>query len=172
MIDIVYRAVALAFDGFIVSLGVGAMLPARKRVAMSLAFGAFDSAAYAGGALLGALCPWVFTLGWLGPIRGLVLAGYGALVIFLASRRQMSWFVRSGWVLLPALLSLDNLMAGACLPQGSIPTAVVATTITSGAMAYLGMQASARLAQKPWFPRSQVLRGMIVFIASLVLIVH
>jgi hypothetical protein len=172
MTDIIFRAVALAFDGFIVCLGLGALVPFRKRLSISTAFGAFDSVAYASGALLGAAFPWVFALGSLKPMCGLALASYGAFVILLVARGQTSILGRAGWLVLPALLSLDNLMAGACMPIESLPAMVMVTAITSGAMAYLGLQLGFRLMQNSRFPHSRVIRGIMVLIASLLLFAH
>jgi hypothetical protein len=135
---ILTAAALLGLDGLVVCLALGRITRWRGRLA--LGFGLCDGASLLAGAWVGASLPPVATvvLSGAGP---LATAVYGTGVLVLAGRgatihRRLVW-------LLPALLSLDNLMAGALMGRAhAIPFAAL-TALISGAFALAGLHAGA-----------------------------
>jgi len=149
----VLAGLAFGLDSFLVSIPLGAMelVPSRRR-RLALAFGACDGLATGLGALLPLAGVRVFSgkMEWIAPA---LMAGYGLSVIALgwrvgaeSPRGQGS---RLAFVL-PAFLSLDNLVGGSASLMGTpenVAGAVVMGAI-SGALSLAGLAVGAAVARR------------------------
>lgn len=165
----------LSLDTFRVSLGLGALnLRPVKQAQIAIAFGLCDGLAPLFGMLMGQflvryISEWTE---YLGPA---VLGLYGAYVLYLASRCEISDEGRDpgGWIVfgLPLSLSLDNLIAGASLGMTGFPlplsVVVIGTCSALAALAGLriGRIARSYLAFKPEWIGGVALIGIAVALA-------
>lgn len=145
---------ALGFDSFRVSLGLGGLrLTAARRRLVALSFGVCDGVAFIFGLLLGnqlaaAVGEWTE---YFGP---LAIGGYGLYVVYVACRRGESEreAEHGPWVVLglPLALSLDNFTAGFGLGLLQYPALLSATTIgvISGLMSLAGLRLGDALARR------------------------
>jgi len=144
---------ALGFDSFRVSLGLGGLRLSRaRRRLIALSFGVCDGVAPLAGLLLGQSL--VATVGrWTEYIAPFALGGYGLYVIYVACRRGESEQEAEGaWVVLglPLALSLDNFAAGVGLGLLQYPALLSAAIIgaVSGLMSLAGLHLGQALARR------------------------
>ncbi len=138
---------ALGFDSFRVSLGLGGLRLSRaRRRLIALSFGVCDGLAPLAGLLLGQSL--VATVGrWTEYIAPFALGGYGLYVIYVACRRGESEQEAEGaWVVLglPLALSLDNFAAGVGLGLLQYPALLSAAIIGADERPHVARRPSSR----------------------------
>jgi putative Mn2+ efflux pump MntP len=142
VLSLILIGLALGMDSFRVSLGLGTLRLNRSRqIFSSISFGICDALASLAGGILGQstqslVGPWAR---FAGPMA---LGAYGIYVIHLAHRCQekeheIGWFTFG----LPAVMSLDNAIAGIGLAMLRFPILISAAVIglMSGGLAIAGM---------------------------------
>jgi hypothetical protein len=161
--SILIAAALLGIDGLVVCLALGRITQWRGRLA--LGFGLCDGASLLAGAWSGALLPPATTV----LLRGagpLATAVYGTGVLVLAGR---SATIRGRFVwLLPALLSLDNLMAGAVMGRAHAVPFAALTAVISGALALAGLQLGAHVVGRSRFSPARVCGAALIAAAVLI----
>ena len=143
MTKLLVLALALGFDSFRVSAGLGVVARDSGRDwQLVSAFAVSDACALLLGLAVGdALHPLVGE--WAATAGPLLLAAYALYIVRIAGHSE-DVHVAGGWVFvgLPLALSLDNLMAGAILATMGFPAIVCALTIggVSGGLSLLGLK--------------------------------
>lgn len=144
---------SIGVDNLVVGMSLGTLgVGAGRRQRLAILFGLFEAIMPYAGMLLGRRLASQFAVPWLG--QGLLAA---TAVLILLGARHGDVFARkagrSAWLmLLPALLSVDNLLAGSALGALGYPAlpAMALTGLMSAALAavglYLGDAASRRVA--------------------------
>lgn len=154
MTTLILLGLALGFDSFRVSLGLGGLrLSAARRRLVALSFGVCDGLAPLFGLMLGKQL--VTTVGeWTEYIAPFAIGGYGLWVIYVACRRGESEeeAEQGPWIVLglPLALSVDNFAAGVGLGLLQYPLLLSAAIIglMSGLMAFVGLRLGDALARR------------------------
>lgn len=147
----------VGLDNFQVAAGLGATkMCARRRFLLVCAFAVFESLMPFLGLLLGqSVASNLVTQLDFVPPACLALCGIAIIWQTLPWRKtaEVSQWTRNGFLLLPLVLSLDNLIAGAGL--GALGYPVVATSLTigvcSGGLCFTGLLVGSQVGQ--WIPR-------------------
>jgi putative Mn2+ efflux pump MntP len=153
MTTLLLLGLALGFDSFRVSLGLGGLrVSAARRRLIPLSFGLCDGVAPLVGLLLGRSL--TAAVGrWTEYLAPFAIGGYGLYVIYVACRRGESEREAEGaWVVLglPLTLSLDNFAAGGGLGLLQFPALLSAAIIgaMSGLMSLAGLRLGGALARR------------------------
>jgi putative Mn2+ efflux pump MntP len=140
-------AAVLSLDSLVVAFSLGPLQVGRRReLVLGLTFGLADALALLVGRTVGSALP-AEAIERVAPAA--ILAYAAGVLILVATRRAR--LLRGGWgwslVLLPILLSADNLLAGIYLEQdwSLVPLA----GLVSAALALVGFKLGAMLARTP-----------------------
>ena len=157
----------LGLDSFAICVGLGSVDKSRWTwPVLALSFAAADAAGTALGGILGQGYPHLaVSIAFFAPIG---VAAYGCLVLVAAAHIQAFAMSRAGMVLLPLLLSLDNVAAAALGRDGLMAAAVSSAFIVTAFMALAGCAAGAVLVGR-WPALKQPLAGGAALLAALVM---
>ena len=136
-----------SLDSFLASLGIGLFgIHESKRRKLILAFAMFDFSATLAGVSLHARLTQIHTLGGLRPFLITAVLGVAGLAALVYRRKDLGAFL---WV--PALLSLDNFIAGFVGAFTPAPNLALIAGVASGLAAWAGLVAAQHLG--PMFTR-------------------
>jgi hypothetical protein len=128
-------AVLCSFDSFLAALGIGLYgYPESSRRKLILAFAAFDFSATLTGIILHSALAQIYQVGGLvRPFLITAVLGVAALAMMVCGRKSFGAFL---WV--PALLSVDNFIAGLVGGAVQAPTLALIAGLASGLAAWAG----------------------------------
>jgi putative Mn2+ efflux pump MntP len=149
MVDAMGSGILLGFDSFVVCLGLGTLIPRRWCASLALAFGVCDAAASAAGALVGNWMPNALGRDW-SPLLAFGIVAYAASVVVFATRPpRLGWRARA-WFVVPLILSLDNLLAGARAPGSALFVNSLCAAAASTVLALVGLKLGAFVRERRW----------------------
>lgn len=149
MVDAMGSGILLGFDSFVVCLGLGTLIPRKWCAALALAFGVCDAAASASGALAGDWMPNVIGRDW-SSLLGFGIVAYAASIAMFAARPPKLGRRAQGWFVVPLIMSLDNLIAGARAPGSALFVNSLCAAVASMALALAGLKLGALVNDRRW----------------------